>query len=106
MAHARKATLSNTSGAVEFRRGFGLGIKYDLMAYFVSRYFGIRSNGATYALLYVAFSVGAWRGPVLMGWDFDLHGTYCLSLGVSSVMLISSAMSLLLLDRYRQFPAT
>jgi len=52
------------------------------------------------------FRWGAWRGPVLMGWDFDLHGTYCLSLGVSSVMLISSAMSLLLLDRYRQFPAT
>ena len=51
-------------------------------------------------------SVGAWLVPVLIGWDFDLHGTYRLSLGVSSVMLISSAMSLLLLGRYRQFPAT
>ena len=51
MAHARKATLSNASDAVEFHRGFGLGIKYDLMAYSVSRYFGIRSYGAAYAPL-------------------------------------------------------
>jgi predicted MFS family arabinose efflux permease len=89
--------------AAMFLIGFGLGIEYDLMAYFVSRYFGMRSYGGAYALLYVAFSIGAGLGPVLMGWDFDRNGSYRLSLGVSSALLVASAMSLLLFGRYRRW---
>jgi len=63
----------------------------------------MRSYGGAYALLYVAFSIGAGLGPVLMGWDFDRNGSYRLSLGVGSALLLASAMSLLLFGRYRRF---
>lgn len=84
--------------------GFALGIEYDVMAYFVARYFGLRKYAAIYSVLYVPFSCGAGVGPLGFGRDYDLHGNYHLSLMVCCAMLILSAASLLLLGRYREFP--
>ena len=47
--------------------GLGIGAEVDLMAYFVSRYFGLRSFGAIYGLMFALFSLGVGLGPFLMG---------------------------------------
>lgn len=93
-----------SAGFSIFLIGFALGIEYDLMAYFVSRYFGMRAYGPIYSLLYVFFAIGAGFGPLALGADFDRHGSYDLSLFVGAIFLLAGAASLLLLGRYRHFP--
>ncbi len=93
------------AGIAIFLIGFALGIEYDLMAYFVARYFGMKAYGSIYALLYVFFAVGAGFGPLILGADFDMHGSYHLSLTVGAVVLIMGAASLLFLGKYRDFPS-
>jgi MFS family permease len=95
-------TTAQAAGAV-FLIGFALGIEYDLIAYMVSRYFGNRAYSATYTALYVAFTLGAGSGPMLMGWDYDRHHSFALSLTLSAVVLAVSAVSLLAMGRYRTF---
>jgi MFS family permease len=81
--------------------GFAVGVEYDLMAYLVARYFGMRSYTAVYAVLYVFFSIGAGGGPLLFGWCFDKTGSYRLVLDVAFAVLIISGLALLALGRYR-----
>ena len=94
-----------SAGAAIFLIGFALGIEYDLMAYFVSRYFGMRAYGAIYSLLYVFFAVGAGIGPLVLGADFDANGNYHNSMLIGAAVLVISAASFLLLGRYRDYPA-
>jgi MFS family permease len=84
--------------------GFALGVEYDVVAYFVARYFGLRSYSAIYGVLYVFFSLGSGIGPLAFGWDHDRHGSYHGALTLSLVMLLVAASSLLLMGRYRVFP--
>lgn len=83
--------------------GFALGVEYDLIAYFVARYFGLRSYAAIYGILYVCFALGSGTAPLVFGHDFDLHGNYDASLIASSLVLVAAAASFLLLGRYRVF---
>ena len=92
-----------TAAAAIVLIGFALGVEYDVMAFFVARYFGLRSYAAIYGMLYVFFSLGAGFGPYGFGRDYDLHGNYHLSLTISCVMLVVAAASFLLLGRYRDF---
>jgi MFS family permease len=81
--------------------GFAVGVEYDLIAFLVARYFGMRSYTAIYGVLYVFFSVGAGVGPLLFGWSFETTGSYRLILDVAFVVLLVCGLSLLLLGRYR-----
>jgi MFS family permease len=81
--------------------GFAVGVEYDLVAFLVARYFGMRSYTAIYGVLYVFFSIGAGIGPLLFGWCFDRTGSYRLILDVAFGVLIASGLSLLALGRYR-----
>lgn len=81
--------------------GFAVGVEYDLMAFFVARYFGMRSYTQTYSLLYVCFSAGAGLGPAVFGWSFDKSGSYAGVLMASFVALVLGAASFLTLGRYR-----
>ncbi len=83
--------------------GFALGVEYDLMAFFIARYFGLRSYPAIYGVLYVFFSLGAGFGPLAFGMDFDRHGSYRLALIAAVVVLLCAALSFLTLGRYRDF---
>ena len=85
--------------------GLALGIEFDLIAFMVARYFGMRAYPAIYGCLYVSFAFGAGLAPAFFGRDHDLHGNYDLTLTVSLVLLIVSAAALLLLGRYRRFDA-
>jgi MFS family permease len=81
--------------------GFAVGVEYDLIAFLVARYFGMKSYTAIYGVLYVFFSVGAGVGPLLFGWAFDRTGSYRMILEVAFVVLIASGAALLALGRYR-----
>jgi predicted MFS family arabinose efflux permease len=83
--------------------GFAVGVEYDMMAFFVARYFGLRSYAATYGILYVFFSLGAGAGPLLYGRAFDATGSYDTILELSFGLLVAGAASFLLLGRYRAF---
>jgi MFS family permease len=81
--------------------GFAVGVEYDLVAFLVARYFGMRSYTSIYGVLYVFFSIGAGTGPLLFGKCFVITGSYRLILDVALVALIGSGLSLLALGRYR-----
>jgi predicted MFS family arabinose efflux permease len=81
--------------------GFAVGVEYDLIAFLVARYFGMRSYTAIYGMLYVFFSIGAGVGPLVFGWGFDRTGSYRSVLDAAFIVLLMSGLSLLSLGRYR-----
>ena len=85
--------------------GFAVGMEYDLMAFFVARYFGMKSYTQIYSLLYVCFALGAGIGPAAFGWSFDRSGSYSTVLLGSFGGLLFGALAFLTLGRYREFPA-
>jgi len=86
-----------------FALGFALGIEYDLVAFFVARYFGLRRYGAIYGLLYVCFAAGAGFSPMLFGHNHDVHGNFHAILWGSAGVLVVAAACFLGLGRYRKF---
>jgi predicted MFS family arabinose efflux permease len=97
-----QATLSAPAAMLSIMLiGFAVGVEYDLVAFLIARYFGMRSYTAIYGVLYVFFSIGAGVGPLVFGWSFDRTGSYRLILEVAFCVLIASGLSLLTLGRYR-----
>jgi MFS family permease len=56
--------------------GLGIGAEVDLMAFFVSRYFGLRDYAKIYGLMFALFAIGTGIGPALSGFSFDWFHTY------------------------------
>jgi MFS family permease len=56
--------------------GGSLGAEMDLMAFMVSRYFGLRAFGEVFGYLFAVFNLGASLGPIAMGLSFDRTGSY------------------------------
>ena len=81
--------------------GLAVGAEFDVMAYFISRYFGQRSFGLLYGLMFAAFQAGATIGPAAMGWNFDRNGDYVNMLWVLVALL---ATACIMLSRFPRFP--
>ncbi|GLQ20178.1 MFS transporter [Algimonas porphyrae] len=83
--------------------GLAAGVEFDLMAYFVSRYFGMKSYGRIYGLIYAAFGLGSGTSPIIFnlirGDSPDYSGVLMLA---SFGFLIGGAL-LLTLGKYRDF---
>ena len=88
------------SGSVAFVAAFlvglGMGAEGDIIAYLVSRYFGLRSFGEIYGYTFAAFTFGGVIGPLLMGVGFDSTGSYQLVLGV---FVIATLIAVSLMNR-------
>jgi len=56
--------------------GFCAGAEIDLIAYLVSRYFGMRAYGAIYGCQMMFFAAGSGVGGVLTGHIRDVYGSY------------------------------
>jgi MFS family permease len=56
--------------------GLAFGAELGLVAYFASRFWGVRSYGTIYGLLYGGSTVGSAIGPLAMGAAFDLFENY------------------------------
>jgi MFS family permease len=77
--------------AAAFLVGLGMGAEGDIIAYLVSRYFGLRAFGEIYGYAFAAFTLGGVVGPLLMGISFDSTGSYRLVLGTFVVASLVAA---------------
>jgi sugar phosphate permease len=75
--------------------GLAQGAEFDIMAYMVSRYFGLRAFGEIYSYAFAAFTLGGVIGPLLMGVGFDFTGSYQLVLGtlVGAALMAAGLMT-------------
>ena len=80
--------------------GLGLGAEVDLMAFLISRYFGMRSFGQIYGYMFAVFMLASGVGPFLMGITFARAGTYGPALIGMAATLVVAAASLLRLGPY------
>ncbi|NBQ89610.1 MAG: MFS transporter, partial [Betaproteobacteria bacterium] len=80
--------------------GFALGAEVDLMAFMVSRYFGLRHYGFLYGTIYAGFWVGIAGGPALAGWLYDARGNYLLALWILGALFAAGAVAALSLPHF------
>jgi cyanate permease len=85
--------------------GLAQGAEFDLMAYTVSRYFGLRAFGEIYGYTFAAFALGGVIGPLLMGVGFDATGSYRLVLGGFVATTLTAAGLMSRLGPYRVWEA-
>ena len=76
--------------------GAGIGAEIDLMAFFISRYFGLKAYGKIYGVMFMLFNVGTGLGPALSGRAFDLFHSY---FEIFMVYEVALAVTCLLLGR-------
>ncbi|MFL9862188.1 hypothetical protein PQR72_41825 [Paraburkholderia madseniana] len=86
--------------------GLSLGAEVDMISFLTSRYFGMKSYGRIYAVIYSAFVVGAAIGPVLAGRLFDLQGNYQQALWMVISLLLAGAGAISTLPGYVGFRKT
>lgn len=83
--------------------GLGNGAEADIMAYQMSRYFGLRAFAEIYSYILAAYTLGGVVGPLLMGISFDSTGSYRLSLMVFMAAMLVSAALMMRLGSYRSW---
>jgi len=91
--------------AAVFVLSFALGIEYDLVAFLVARYFGLKRYSAIYGLLYVCFAAGAGFAPMVFGRNHDASGNFHSILMQCAVVLVAFSLAFLALGKYRRFEA-
>ncbi|MBV9304474.1 MAG: MFS transporter [Acidobacteriaceae bacterium] len=84
-----------------FFTGLGMGAEVDIMAYLASRYFGLRSFGSIYSVMFAGYGLAGGLGTYLMGAAFDARGSYALMLGLFCVATLIGAALMLRLGPYR-----
>jgi MFS family permease len=80
--------------------GLAAGAEVDLMAYLVSRYFGLLDFGKIYAGIYVGFALGPGLLVPAFGWAHDRYASYAPGLLGVAVTMLLSGLVLLTLGRY------
>jgi predicted MFS family arabinose efflux permease len=80
--------------------GLAAGAEFDLIAFMVSRYFGMRNYGLLYSIQVVALLFAGGLAPPLFGRIYDVTGSYNVILYVCAGLFIVSPLLLLLLGRY------
>ena len=84
--------------------GAGIGAEIDLMAFFVSRYFGLKAYAKIYGLMFMLFNVGTGLGPALSGRAFDIFHSYSQIFMAYEGALVVTSLLLLRLGEY-PYPA-
>jgi MFS family permease len=59
-----------------FLIGLGMGAEVDIIAYLISRYFGLRAFGEIYGYAFASYVLAGALGPWLMALGFDRSGSY------------------------------
>jgi MFS family permease len=84
--------------------GMGVGAEIDLIAFIISRYFGIKAFGAMHGLTFAFALMANAVGNNLLGWSFQLKKSYAPGLAIMEILLAISIIILARLGPYR-FPA-
>lgn len=79
----------------------GMGGEFDVMAYFVARYFPTALYGRLYSLIYSLYNCGAVAGPVSLAWYHDANASFAGSLLVLSVAMGAAACAFLMMPGAR-----
>ena len=82
--------------------GLGLGTEYGVLPYFLSRYFGVRHYGAISGTVYGVIVLTQGITPFLMDLNFDMTGSYRISVLVICVAMLLGAF---LMTRLQPFEA-
>jgi MFS family permease len=72
--------------------GFSFGAEIDLIGYLTARYFGMRSYGRIYGVLYAVCLAGTALSPLLYGSIYDNFGSYAAMLIGAAVALLASSL--------------
>jgi hypothetical protein len=81
--------------------GLGIGAEVDIMAFLVSRYFGLRCFGAIYATMFALFGMGVGLGPYFLGLSHDHFGSYVPMMMANLGLIVVMCLLLLGLGPYR-----
>jgi MFS family permease len=84
--------------------GLGIGADVDLMAFFISRYFGMKEYAKLYGVVLALFGLGNGVGPALSGLGFDYFRAYTQIFIVYEVLLVIACAQFLGLGPY-PYPA-
>lgn len=85
--------------------GLATGSEISEIAYIVSRYFGVKSFGLVYGLMFAAFQLGSAGGAYAMGRYYDLVGNYINALWVVAALVFVAVVLILLLGPYPRLRA-
>jgi predicted MFS family arabinose efflux permease len=80
--------------------GVSSGVEYDLMAYMVSRYFGLKAYAAIYGALFMFTGAGGGLAPIFLSAAHDLTGSFQVVLVGASGLIVLAGAALLTLGRY------
>lgn len=86
--------------------GFSAGAEYDILAYLISRYFGLKAYGKTYGALIAITTLGSGMAPLIYGPIIDAAGDYNLFLMLGSGAVFIGAPLFLTLGSYPKFRQT
>ncbi|MFV3073643.1 MFS transporter [Niveispirillum fermenti] len=98
LTHGEVSTMAAAFSVILI--GFAAGVEYDIMAFLVSRYYGMKAYGAIYGMMYGFFALGAGFGPWAFGRIFVQTGSYDIGLIYGGVGFVFGAALLLTLGRY------
>lgn len=68
--------------------GIGIGGELDFMAFFISRYFGLKAFGQIYGWIFGVFTIGTGAGPYVMGAAYDAMHSYNLMFKIFAGALV------------------
>lgn len=89
--------LANASFAM-ILFAIGMGGEFDVMAYFVARYFPKALYGRLYAGIYSLYNCGAMLGPVSVAYYHDTHSSFSGALLMLAVVMAAAACAFLALQ--------
>jgi MFS family permease len=84
-----------------FLVGLGMGAEGDIIAYSLSRYFGLKAFGTAYGYAFGAFVLAGALGTLLMGAGFDFTKAYTVPLAGFFVAMLVAAWLMTRLGPYR-----
>jgi len=84
-----------------FLASFAIGAEGDFIPLAVRRYFGLKSFGAIYGILFFAYAFGGVLGPVILGVIFDQSGDYRVVLQIYAATCFAFGLLVLVLGPYR-----
>jgi MFS family permease len=84
-----------------FLASFAIGTEGDLIPFAVRRYFGNKSMGSIFGVVFSAYALGGVIGPIALGVAFDKTGDYRITLYVFAGLCVAAALLSLLLGPYR-----
>lgn len=97
LGHARSFHAAALAALIA---GLGMGCEFDLIPYMLKRYFGMRSFATMYGLTYSVYAVAGGTAPLLLGYVYDVTGSYTHILSVFSVVTACVAFAMLTLPAY------